>query len=77
MREASAMCESGARGGAFYRPHALAHDSLFALALRFPLLALKRKNIEPETADCGLPATIALFSLRPRPIICDPFFKLQ
>ena len=44
MREASAMCESGARGGAFYRPHALAHDSLFALALRFPLLALKTKK---------------------------------
>ena len=25
LREASAMCESVARGGAFYRPHALAH----------------------------------------------------
>ena len=78
MREASAMCESGARGGAFYRPHALAHDSLFALALRFPLLALKtKKKIKPVTADCGLPATMALFSFRLRPIICDPFFKLQ
>ena len=48
LREASAMCESGTRGGAFYRPHALAHDSLFALALRFPLLALKtNKKLSP------------------------------
>ena len=55
MREASFMCESGARGGAFYRPHALAHDSLFVLALRFPLLALKtKKTLSPrlQTVAC-------------------------
>ena len=46
MREASAMCESVARGGAFLSTTCF--GALFALALRSPLLALKtNKKLSP------------------------------
>ena len=47
----------------------------FCACLAFPFACFENEQkIKPVTADCVL-ATMPLFSLRPRPFICDPFLN--